>query len=55
MIKLIKERQFLRYSKVLTDDLLNLDYFHEIANKEMPFDCLIRPRKTPKKKIFMSC
>lgn len=38
MLKLVKDRRFMRYSKVLTDGLLNLDFFHEIADIEQPFD-----------------
>ena len=53
MIKLIKERQFLRYSKVLTDGLLNLDYFHEIANKEMPFDFDKAEKNTQEKDFYV--
>jgi len=37
MLKLVKDRRFMRYSKVLTDGLLNLDFFHEIARIEQPF------------------
>ncbi len=53
MHKLIKERRFMRYSKVLTDGLLNLDYFNDIAYKEMPFDFETATKNTKERPFYV--